>query len=115
MNKEGNAIEIDSPVDWVPIAYARSDSLMAVLWKTLDGCHFTVFRVNSDTGEPDNPFLPEDAEHLVRLTVVMSHVMQICGVVDGDLKDHLDCLSHCLSQTLGVDLKQFGWGSPMVQ
>lgn len=115
MNNEQNAIEMESPLDWVPIAYARSKSLMAVLWTTVDGCHFTVFRVNSDTAEPDSPFLPEDAEHLVRLTVVMSHVMHIYGAVNGDLKDHLGCLSHCLSQTLGIDLLQFDWGSPTVQ
>lgn len=115
MKNQRNAIEIDAPVDWVPIAYARSSSLMAVLWDTMDGCRFTVFRANRETGEPDNPFRPRDAEHLVRLTVVMSFAMQVSGLVDGELSDDLGCLSHCLSQTLGIDLTKFETGDPMVQ
>ncbi len=104
MNKERKAIETNTPEDWEPIAYARSNRLMAVLWKTEDGCHFTILGVCPETGAHDTLFQPRDAEDVIRLTVVMSFAMHLDGNVVGELGDDLGCMAHCLSQPLGIDL-----------
>ena len=104
MNKEGNAIEMDLLDDWVPIASAMGDRLSAVLWKSGTKCHFTILGASSETGVPDNSFLPQDVEDLARLVAVMSYAMHLDGDVEGELTDDLGCLAHCLNQTFEMNL-----------
>jgi hypothetical protein len=101
-----NAIEMTLPEGIQPIAMAGSGFLRAFVWKSEDRCQFSICRENPDTGDIETSFGPGDVEHLARLMAVVANVFSL--TLHDELGNDLGCLAHCLANSLGFDINDFG-------
>ena len=100
------AMEVKSLDEIQPIAMAGSGLLRALVWESDDGFHFSVCRQDPETGEYVTHFGPGDVEHVARLMAIVANTFHL--VIPEELGEDLGCLAHCLSNSLGVEIPNFG-------
>jgi hypothetical protein len=110
MEKIVEAIEKSLPDGIQPIAFASSGFVSALMWKSEEGCRFTICREDPDTGDITTTLSPSDVEDVAKLAAIAANVFHMVTV--DDLSDDLGCLAHCLSKTLGFNFDEVGTPVP---